>query len=284
MDTMRDIKRRITSVKNTQKITKAMKMVAAAKLRRAQEKAEVARPFFEKTREILLGVAKYTNEPVEHPLLEKRDSNKHLYVVINSDRGLCGAYNARVVDKTLEVIKDGEDAFLLTIGRNARDFFARRDYNIMSEYIGIGDYPDYRFAQKISDEIISFFTDRIIGRVTLVYTHFYSAISQEARAIELLPVEPVNGNKDRIQTDYLYEPSVEAVFDILLPRYINNIIYSALLEAKASQFGAEMTAMDAATDNAGELIDELTLSYNRVRQAAITKEISEIVGGAEALK
>ncbi|MFW6034631.1 MAG: ATP synthase F1 subunit gamma [Halothermotrichaceae bacterium] len=284
METMRDIKRRIGSVQNTQKITRAMKMVAAAKLRKAQEKAENARPFFQKTKNILSGVVAFTKDPTEHPLLLPHQGNKHLYVVINADRGLCGAYNARVIDQARQSFNSDEEISLLTIGRNARDYFKKRDYNIISEYTNIDDYPDYRFAYQIAEEIISLFTEKIVDNVTLIYTHFNSAISQVVREIKLLPIEPPEETEEQQNTEYLYEPSADQVFDILLPKYINNILYSALLEAKASEFGARMTAMDAATDNAGELIDELTLSYNRVRQAAITKEITEIVGGAEALK
>lgn len=285
METMRDIKRRINSIKNTQKITKAMKMVAAAKLRKAQDKAEDARPFFTKTREILMDVAKYTREPVDHPLLEEKDGNRHLFILITADRGLCGAYNAKVIDKVIESLSPDEENSLIAIGRKGRDYFAKRGYNIVSEYINIDDYPDYRFASRIGEEIISLFKDDIVDRVNLVYTYFNSAISQEVKSIPLLPLTtPEEGEEDKKQVGYLYEPSPEAVMDILLPRYVNNILYSALLEAKASEFGARMTAMDAATDNAGEIIDKLILSYNRARQAAITKEISEIVGGAEALK
>lgn len=288
MQSMRDIKRRINSVKNTQKITKAMKMVAAAKLRRAQEKAEKARPFFGKTREIITDLVVYTSDATEHPLIAKRDGNRHLYIVINSDRGLCGSYNARVVDKARESFEGEEEVSLIVIGRNARDFFRKRDYNILSEYINIDDYPDYWFSKKISDEIISLFKEDIVDRISLVYTHFNSAISQVVKAIPLLPLtglmELDEADHAGQQPDYIYEPSPDEVFDVLLPKYINNILYSALLEAKASEFGARMTAMDSATDNAGELIDNLTLLYNRARQAAITTELTEIVSGAEALK
>lgn len=295
MESMRDIKRRINSVKNTQKITKAMKMVAAAKLRKAQDKAEDTRPFFQKTREIISDVSLYTNDETEHPLMAEKDGNRHLYIVINSDRGLCGSYNAKVIEKAEQLFDADEDISLIVIGRNARDFFKKRDYNIISEYIGIDDYPGYWFARRVSDEVISLFKEDIVDKVSLVYTHFNSAISQVVQAIPLLPLTKIkrpenrdtNGNKgeeDHHQVDYIYEPSPDQVFDILLPKYINNILYSTLLEAKASEFGARMTAMDSATDNAGELIDELTLLYNRARQAAITKELSEIVGGAEALK
>ncbi|MFP4016531.1 MAG: ATP synthase F1 subunit gamma, partial [Halanaerobiales bacterium] len=284
---MRDIKRRINSVKNTQKITKAMKMVAAAKLRKAQDKAEDARPFFQKTREIINDVTLYTDE-TQHPLMSEKDGNRHLYIVINSDRGLCGSYNSKVIEKANESFESDEEVSLIVLGRNARDFFKKRNYNIVSEYIGIEDYPSYWFARKISEEVISLFKEDIVDEVSLVYTHFNSAISQLVKVISLLPLtkikEPETNNDNGHQVDYIYEPSADQVFDILLPKYINNILYSTLLEAKASEFGARMTAMDSATDNAGELIDELTLLYNRARQAAITKELSEIVGGAEALK
>jgi F-type H+-transporting ATPase subunit gamma len=287
METIRDIKHRINSVKNTQKITKAMKMVAASKLRKAQEKAENARPFFNKTREILLNVARYTRDRSIHPLLyqEKNFGQRHLYIVITAERGLCGAYNARVIDKTMEAISNtDEDISLLTIGRKGRDFFKKREYNIISEYIQIDDYPNFNLAERISDEIISLFLEDMIDKVSLIYNHFNSAISQTSRLIDLLPLDTSLGNEVSNQVEYIYEPSPDIVLDILLVNYLTNIFYSALLEAKASEFGARMTAMDSATDNAGELIDKLTLTYNRARQAAITKEISEIVGGAEALK
>jgi F-type H+-transporting ATPase subunit gamma len=288
MQSIRDIRRRINSIKNTQKITKAMKMVAAAKLRRAQEKAEDARPFFAKTRQIIKDVYLYTNEDTRHPLMIPREGKRHLLVVINSDRGLCGSYNARVIEKARDSFADSEEVSLIIIGRNARDYFKKRGFDILSEYINIDDYPDYWFAKRISDELISLFKEDIVDRVSLVYTKFNSAISQEVRTIPLLPLtqlaEENDGRNGEQQVDYIYEPSPDEVFDILLSNYINNILYSALLEAKASEFGARMTAMDSATDNAGELIEELTLLYNRARQAVITKELSEIVSGAEALK
>lgn len=284
METMRDIKRRINSVKNTKKITRAMKMVAGAKLRRAQEKAENARPFFNKTRKILLDVQEYTRN-ADHPLLNEKEGNRHLYIMITADRGLCGAYNSKVIDKLKESIDPKEEVSLLTIGKKGRDYFARRDYNIISEYVQIDDYPDFRFSYKITEEILSLFKEDMVDRVSLVYTHFVSALTQEVKAIRLLPLSsPEKQEKDEIQVEYLYEPSPDEVLDVLLPKYLNNVFYAALLESKASEFGSRMTAMDSATDNANEMIDELTLSYNRARQAEITKEINEIVSGAEALK
>ncbi|MFW6265933.1 MAG: ATP synthase F1 subunit gamma [Halanaerobiales bacterium] len=284
METMRDIKRRINSVQNTKKITRAMKMVAGAKLRRAQEKAENARPFFKKTRQILLDVEQYTRN-AEHPLLDEREGNKNLYILVTGDRGLCGPYNSRVIDALKEEMGSEEEVKLLTIGQKGRDYFARRNYEIISEYIQIDDYPDFRFARKISNEVISLFKEEVVDSVNLVYTHFESALSQEVQIIPLLPVEaPEKREEDKTQVEYLYEPSPDEVLDIMLPQYVNNVLYAALLESKASEFGSRMTAMDSATENAAEMIDELTLSYNRARQAEITKEITEIVSGAEALK
>ncbi|NLM96859.1 MAG: ATP synthase F1 subunit gamma [Halanaerobiaceae bacterium] len=286
MESMRDIKRRINSIKNTQKITNAMKMVAAAKLRRSQEMAERARPFFNKTREIIYDVSQYTNDYTEHPLFLDKGGKRHLYIVINSDRGLCGAYNIKAVEKARDSFRPVEEVFLIVIGRHARDFFKKRNFNIVSEYINIPDYPDYRFSKRIADELISLYKEDIVDRVSIVYTHFNSVISQTAKLLPLLPLAALEKpeEKEDKMIDYLYEPSPDAVFDILLPAYINNILYSAILEAKASEYGAVMTAMDSATDNAEELIGELTLIFNRARQSAITTEITEIVGGAEALK
>lgn len=286
MESMRDIKRRINSIKNTQKITNAMKMVAAAKLRRSQEMAERARPFFNKTREIIYDVSQYTNDYTEHPLFLDKGGKRHLYIVINSDRGLCGAYNIKAVEKARDSFRPVEEVFLIVIGRHARDFFKKRNFNIVSEYINIPDYPDYRFSKRIADELISLYKEDIVDRVSIVYTHFNSVISQTAKLLPLLPLAALEKpeEKEDKMIDYLYEPSPDAVFDILLPAYINNILYSAIMEAKASEYGAVMTAMDSATDNAEELIGELTLIFNRARQSAITTEITEIVGGAEALK
>ena len=286
MESMRDIKRRINSIKNTQKITNAMKMVAAAKLRRSQEMAERARPFFNKTREIIYDVSQYTNDYTEHPLFLDKGGKRHLYIVINSDRGLCGAYNIKAVEKARDSFRPVEEVFLIVIGRHARDFFKKRNFNIVSEYINIPDYPDYRFSKRIADELISLYKEDIVDRVSIVYTHIKSVSSQTAKLLPLLPLAALEKpeEKEDKMIDYLYEPSPDAVFDILLPAYINNILYSAILEAKASEYGAVMTAMDSATDNAEELIGELTLIFNRARQSAITTEITEIVGGAEALK
>ncbi|MFW5980409.1 MAG: ATP synthase F1 subunit gamma [Halanaerobiaceae bacterium] len=283
METMRDIQRRISSVENTKKITRAMKMVASAKLRRAQEMAEQARPFFNKTKNILADIVRYTRDIQEHPLLVDREGDSHLFLVLGADRGLCGAYNNRVIDTTEGLIKDNSESSLFIVGKKIKNYFSRRNIEIVSEYVEIMDYPDFEFARKISQEVISLFDKEVFDKISLIYTHFNSALNQEVQIMPLLPVSsPEKGDNNRV--DYIYEPQPGKILDVLLPQYVNNVIYSALLESKASEFGSRMTAMDSATDNAEEMIEDLTLSYNRARQAAITKEITEIVGGSEALE
>jgi F-type H+-transporting ATPase subunit gamma len=297
MQNMRDIQRRIGSVKSTQKITRAMKMVAAAKLQNAQDRAEDARPFFNKTVEVLQGVFSRTRES-SYPLLAERETGRHLVIAVTGDRGLCGAYNHRVNDRVEEIIKADEEVSLIVLGRKARDYFRRRKVDIMAEYIQLDDYPGYGFANDLADEIIEHFIAEDVNKVSIVYTYFNSAISQKVETMQLLPVEKFTASAKELKADqpetetetdghfvdYIFEPSPAAVFDNILPQYLINVIYSALLESKASEFGARMTAMDSATDNANEMINKLTLQYNRARQAEITTEITEIVGGAEALK
>jgi len=300
---MRDIQRRIGSVKNTQKITRAMKMVAAAKLKNAQDRAEDARPFFNKTVEVLRGVFTRTKEAA-HPLLAEREGGRHLVIVITGDRGLCGAYNHKVIDAAEDIVEAEEEVSLMVLGRKALDYFRRRETDIMAEYVKLDDYPGYGFSNNLADEIIHHFEAEDVNKVSMIYTHFNSAISQSVKTMQLLPVEKfaeeaektdADQNQMEAETvgaeageknyvDYIFEPTPTEVFDNILPQYLINVIYSALLESKASEFGARMTAMDSATENANEMIDKLTLKYNRARQAEITKEITEIVGGAEALK
>jgi len=310
MQNMRDIQRRIGSVKNTQKITRAMKMVASAKLKNAQDRAEDARPFFNKTVEVLRGVFTRTRETA-HPLLAERENGRHLVIVITGDRGLCGAYNHKVIDAAEKIVKAEDEVSLMVIGRKARDYFRRRETDIMAEYVQLEDYPGYGFSNDLADEIIHHFEAEDVNKVSMIYTHFNSALSQTVKTMQLLPVEKFTDEEEEADTeqeqmdaetageeadgeetevkqkkyvDYIFEPSPAEVFDNILPQYLINVIYSALLESKASEFGARMTAMDSATENAKEMIDDLTLKYNRARQAEITKEITEIVGGAEALK
>jgi len=280
-----------------------MKMVAAAKLKNAQDRAEDARPFFNKTVEVLRGVFTRTKETA-HPLLAEREGGRHLVIVITGDRGLCGSYNHKVIDLAEEIVEAEEEVSLMVLGRKARDYFRRRGTDIMAEYVQLEDYPGYGFANNLADEIIHHFQAEDVNKVSMIYTHFNSAISQSVKKMQLLPVEkfaeeaektdedaekmeaetPGEDGAAKNYVDYIFEPSPAEVFDNILPQYLINVIYSALLESKASEFGARMTAMDSATENANEMIDKLTLKYNRARQAEITTEITEIVGGAEALK
>lgn len=281
MQSMQDIKRRIKSVENTQKITRAMKMVAAAKLKRAQERAEGAKTFFQSTKSIFENVSNAVLD-VTHPLLIDRGGKKVGYILITSDRGLAGGFSIKMSKEIEAHIEDKSNTSLLAIGRKGRDHFKRRDYNIVSEYIGIEDEPNFDTAQKIAQEIIQLYEDEVLDKVYLGFMSFKSALTQVPKIVPLLPVVPEEGENRKI--DYIYEPDPKEVLDWVLPKFVENIIYSALLESKASEFGSRMTAMDSATENAEEMIDDLTLSFNRARQAEITTEITEIVGGAEALK
>ncbi|MEW6624179.1 MAG: ATP synthase F1 subunit gamma [Bacillota bacterium] len=289
---MRDLKRRIRSNKSIQKITRAMKMVSAAKLRKAQSAVASARPYSLKLESIMgrlvQGLGSFT-----HPLLEERTEGTTAYVVIAADRGLCAGYNQNVLRLAREkIMADGENASIIIVGRKAREFFLRRGYKIDEEYVDFGDLPDFIQARELARELMGMFTRGNYKKMILVYTEFRSVISYKPKVVPLLPIAPQTAEQSAEEVkaqraeeiEYIYEPGPEEMLGTLLPRYVETLIYRAVLEAKASEHGARMTAMASATDNAGELIEKLTLSYNRARQAAITTEISEIVGGAAALK
>ncbi|SJZ48015.1 ATP synthase F1 subunit gamma [Selenihalanaerobacter shriftii] len=287
MQSMRDIKRKIGSVENTKKITRAMKLVAAAKLRKSQERAEAAKPFFTKTRETLVDAASKLDGEM-HTLLEERESIDRIgYVVITGDRGLCGPYNARVLKKVSAHIEEharsNDEVGVISVGKKGRNYFKRNKIENVSEYLHIDDEPSMRTAQNISNEVVDFYEERVFDKIHLVYTQFETILAQEAKIVQLLPVKPEGMEEEGLQSEYIYEPSPNKVLDVILPKYIRNIMFGALLESTASEFASRMTAMDSATENAEEMIEELTLSYNRARQAEITQEISEIVGGANAL-
>ena len=282
MASARDIRRRIKSIKSTQQITKAMKMVAAAKLRKSQERVIAARPFARKIKEVLARLTN-SNSGVSHPLLEVRPVKNTLYVVIAADRGLCGGYNANILRKSHQEISVIDNVSLVTIGRKSRDYFRRRGLDIKSEFVGLGEDIPFSVAREISQTLIDYYEKKIYDDVYLVFTEFVSAMTQRPTTMKLLPVEAPAEGESAGQVDYIYEPTPEELLSELLPTYVETTVYRALLESKASELGAKMTAMGAATDNAGDMIDRLTLSLNRARQAVITKEISEIVGGANAL-
>lgn len=289
MESARDIRRRIKSVQNTQHITSAMKMVAAAKLRRAQAAAKAARPYTKKLSQVLGRVSSAAGGGVKHPLLEVREVNKTAYIIITADRGLCGGFNANVIRHTITELRQHDHPVLIAVGRKGRAFFRRLNTEIIADYVNIGDDITFGQAKEIAQFVMDQYTDGEVDEVYLVFNEFINTLTQRPIRIKLLPVESpeqekAEGEETKAQAAYMFEPNAESVLGELLPKYVEVNIFRALLESKAGEQGARMTAMDSATKNASEMINDLTLSLNRARQAAITKEISEIVGGAAALE
>ena len=306
MPSLIDLRRRIRAVKNTQQITKAMKMVAASKLRRAQERIMNARPYAVQMQRVLTSVAARV-DPSIHPLLTSREPSpdaKTLLIVVTGDKGLCGSFNTNVIKAGAQFLVDRPNQCTLgLVGRKGRDFFVRRAFEVMFEQINIFQKLRYEDAQAIGKAAVDAFLSGQVDRVMLVYNEFRSVISQRVVVDQLLPIRRsevdgegsgkgetdgavapvVPGGDPRAQIDYLYEPEPLEIFNQLLPRYIEVQIYRALLESNAAFFAAQMTAMDTATKNSAEMIGNLTLYMNKVRQAAITREIIEVVSGAEAL-
>jgi F-type H+-transporting ATPase subunit gamma len=288
MPSLRDIKKRISSVKNTQKITKAMKMVAAGKLRRAQAAILAARPYAQKMDDVLASLASRA-ESQAHPLLAIRPPKRVEIVLITSDRGQAGAFNANVIRRAQRFLVENAGAYekieLSTLGRKGRDFARRRQLAMRKDYPGIFDGLIFDRADTIAKELIAHYVDASLDQVFLLYNEFVSAITQRVSLVQLLPIVPKQPQEGAPPaTDYIYEPSEAAVLDALLPRHLAMQLWRAMLESQAGEFGARMAAMDAASKNAGKLIGIYTLEYNRARQADITKELMEIVSGAEALK
>ena len=293
MPNLLDIRRRIKSVKNTQQITKAMKMVSAAKLKRAQERVVTARPFANKMTEVLGELAQRTDDDFHHPLLDLRGDQRYLLVLITADKGLCGAFNTNLTKAAQAFMRDNSDKTveLMAIGRKGRDFFRNRHAVIAAEYLGLTGKGRVEFSEalEVAQSIIKLYTeDTSIDKVFLIYNEFKSVLSQRVVLEQLLPVsrakeEEPDPKSARTLVDYIYEQPPEEIFSRLLPRLIETQLFRALLESVASEQGARMTAMDSASKNASELIDSLTLNMNRIRQAAITNEIIEVVSGAAAL-
>jgi F-type H+-transporting ATPase subunit gamma len=285
MASLKAIRRRISSVKNTQQITKAMKMVSAAKLRRAQEAATRARPYAEKLTQLLHNLAARVG-PESHPLLAVPAAARHIdLVLITSDRGLCGGFNTNLIRKAEAFRVEHADAAvrLTIVGRKANDYYRRRHATIRSTHVNLFGGPSHALAEQLATELAHDFAAGQTDAVYVVYSRFHSALSQVPTIERVLPVSAADSS-DASPTDYLYEPDPATLLDRLLRRYVVSVIDHAFLESVASEHGARMTAMDSATSNASDMIDRLTLQMNRARQAAITKELMEIVGGAEALK
>src|SRR5438128_8296502 len=286
MATLKAIRKRISSIRNTQQITKAMKMVSAAKLRRAQEAAVQARPYADKMVELLRNVAARVSQEA-HPLLKARDEKKIHLLLFTSDRGLCGGYNANLIRAAEAFIRRegaGKEINLVLMGRKGADYYRRRRAKIADRFLNILATPAEELAAAVSETAIDRFIKGETDAVYILYSRFRSALSQVPTIEKLLPIDVAETENAEQLTEYLYEPSAEAILASLLPAVAQVAILRALLEATASEHGARMTAMDSATTNASKMMGSLTLQMNRARQASITRELMEIVGTAEALK
>jgi F-type H+-transporting ATPase subunit gamma len=286
MPTLRDIRRRIRSVQSTQKITRAMKLVAAAKFRRAQERIIAARPYAIKMNELMSNLV-VRAEADRHPLLARREGKRKRLVVITADRGLCGAFNSNILRASLHFLRGAgnADLTLVVVGRKARDFYRRRQWAVKSEMLGFFDRLAYSHAQELAGQLMSAYLGDEVDEVRLMYNEFRSVAVQHVKDQQLLPIEPGTHPTEGVAVgDYIYEPSPEAILASLLPRHVTTQVFRALMESVAGEYGARMTAMEAATKNAKEMIDVLTIQYNKARQERITKELLDIVGGAEALR
>ena len=286
MATLRDIRRRIRSVQSTQKITRAMKLVAAAKLRRAQERILAARPYANKMSELLANLV--SGADTGHPLLEQREGPRRQIVIITADRGLAGAFNSNILRRAVEFIRESNTAevTLVVVGRKARDFFRRRPYTIKRDMIGFWDRLAYSHATELADAFMQQYLDGEVDEVHLLYNEFRSVALQRPVRQQLLPIPKTAESEadGEAPVDYIYEPGPEAILNDLLPRHVRMQVFRALMESLAGEYGARMTAMEAATKNAKDMIDILSIQYNKARQEKITKELLDIVGGAEALK
>jgi F-type H+-transporting ATPase subunit gamma len=286
MATLRDIRRRIRSVQSTQKITRAMKLVAAAKLRRAQERIIAARPYAIKMGELMSHLV-VRAESDRHPLLVRHEGGRRRLVIVTADRGLCGAFNANILRASLHFLRaaGAVDLTLVVVGRKARDYYRRRQWTVKSEMLGFFDRLAYSHAQELAGQLMGAYLDDEVDEVHLMYNEFRSVAVQQVRRVQLLPIEPGTGPGEGAAVgDYIYEPDPDAILASLLPRHVTTQVFRALMESVAGEYGARMTAMEAATKNASEMINLLTIQYNKARQERITKELLDIVGGAEALR
>ena len=296
MATLREIRRRVTSVKSTQKITKAMKMVAAAKLRRAQESLISARPYARKMNELLRHLVTKMN-PSIHPLLQEREVKRVVLVVVSGDRGMCGAFNGNIIKAAVDhlnthysnLLKKPEGVRIVPVGKKATDYFLKNNYSLFAKHIGLFGNLNFGHARTIIQQLIDGYLKGEFDKVEIVYNEFKSVIQQRIVVEQILPIPPEQIQKIKdmralAQVDYIYEPSSAEIINVLLPKHLNFLMWHVLLESSTAEEGARMTAMNNATENATDLIRDLTLSYNKARQASITKELLEIVSGAEALK
>jgi F-type H+-transporting ATPase subunit gamma len=289
MSNLRDLRRRTRSVKNTQQITSAMKMVSAAKLRRAQDAILSARPFAKKMLEVLNSLATRA-DATAHPLLNVREPRNVDVIVISADKGLCGSFNANILKKAEKFLTgvDSEALELQIVGKKSRDYFKRRAFNVRHEFVDIFRELTYDTAGAVARPIIERYSDPEsedrVDAVYIIYNEFKNAMQQDVVVEQLLPIEKLELQKPEEELDYIYEPTAAEIYDAVIPRHVEYQVWHALLESAAAEHAARMTAMENASKNASELIEKLTLTMNKVRQATITREILEIVSGAEAIK
>lgn len=286
MASMKDIKRRKESIQSTGQITKAMKLVSTVKLQKARGKAESAKPYFDAMYNTVSNMlAKSGN--IEHRYLKSGGTSKKAVIVITANRGLAGGYNSNIIKLVTSSGIPSEDAVIYAVGTKGRDFFSRRGYTIAGDYSEVINEPLYSDAMEIGSKVLQAFEDGEIGEIYLAYTSFKNTVVHQPKLVKLLPItaEDITGTADKAEDNILvtYEPEEEEALDVIIPKYINSLIYGALMEAVASENGARMTAMDNATSNAEDIISELSLKYNRARQGSITQELTEIIAGANAI-
>jgi len=289
MASTRDIKRKIKSVSNTRQITKAMELVSTSKLRKAKSKLDITKPYFDTVLETIKSIIN-NEKSLKHRYLAKREKKNVLYIIITADRGLCGGYNSNNLKEAVNQIKKNDsNAKLITVGKQAANFFKDSPHKIIKSFLHISEEPTFVDAKQIASIALKMHDEELIDEIKLVYTRMITSLNLIATTLTLLPVEiNTDSDKDVAKNDMRdlvsYEPSAEEVLDFIIPKYIESVIYGALIESSAAEQSARRIAMENASDNADEMIDELSLTYNKARQAAITQEITEIVGGAEALK
>ncbi|MBX5464155.1 MAG: ATP synthase F1 subunit gamma [Clostridia bacterium] len=286
MPDLQIIRRRMRAIESTRKMTRAMEMVAAAKLRRAQEQAQAGRAYAARLQEVLRRLAA-SGVQVEHPLLAPPRGSDRLLVVFTADRGLAGPFNANIIRETALAMREGEPAQIAVLGRRGDGAFRHRGWPVRHSWLGIGEEARVELAREVADLAMEWYIQGQVGRVELIYTEFVSTLRLVPRRLQLLPVvtpEAQEGGRRQATVDYIFVPSAEGLLVHLLPSMVRTTVYQALLDSKASEHAARMTAMRSATDNASELLEELHLEYNRERQTSITTEIVEVVSGAEALR
>lgn len=287
MASMRDIKRRIKSVNSTQQITKAMNLVASSKLNRAKARFNDTKPFFEATQRVITNVVKGSKGVSSIFMQERNESNKALVIVVAGDRGLCGGYNSNVCKAAMEIISKKDNAAVMTVGNKAREFFRHKHIEIVDSFRDVSEKPEYLDAYILGRKAIDMYEKGEVDEVYFVYTKFITTLTNEPKAVKLLPLDSKdfeNNEESHSATLTIYEPDEEAVLNYVIPKYVNTVIYGGMVESAVCELSSRMTAMDSATENASEMIDHLNLVYNRVRQGAITQEITEIVSGSNALE